>query len=246
MDYRHIHTGKALIRTHAESCAEAVRFLTILPLSFGQNRPERNFSRALYYFSPVGSLIGISLLLIVRGTFFFNETVTAAILVVLMSLVSGFLHLDGLADTADGFMSHQKREDCLTIMKDSRIGVMGAALLLSVFLLKFSVLAGFERDEMASAVFIAPVAGRTAITVVMALLPYARAEGGLGSLFYSRKTRKAALINLLYFSTVVCLFGWEISGTVFLSTASTVILIAMISKKKLVVQRVIFLGRSAS
>jgi len=125
-----------------------------------------------------------------------------------MSFISGFLHLDGLADTADGFMSSRGREQCLVIMKDSRIGVMGAAAIAAVLMAKTSALASLPAAELVSTVMIAAAAGRTATVVMMSALPYARSEGGLGNLFSDTDTGKyAAIISVCLLGVVMILLA---------------------------------------
>ena len=232
-DHTEKFNKKDVLSCHLGSFFEAIRFLTILPLPMARKSAGRSFSRALFYFGPVGSLIGVGLMLILKMMCSLPEPVSAALAVILLSFASGFLHLDGLADTADGFMSHRDRNGCLTIMRDSRIGVMGAAAMISLFLVKFSVITSLDKDVVTTAVVVTPVAGRTAITAVMALLPYAREEGGLGSLFYSRSTKRALLVNVLYLILFVCIVDKGIIFPVFLSAAITVIVVSVISKRKI-------------
>ena len=84
-------------------------------------------------------------------------------------------------------------------MRDSRVGVMGAAAVSAIFLIKTAALVSINSNELMTALVIAPAAGRTSILCSMALLPYARDNEGLGTLFYSGATRSAALFSLLIF-----------------------------------------------
>jgi adenosylcobinamide-GDP ribazoletransferase len=109
----------------------------------------------------------------------------AALLVAAMSLVSGGLHIDGLADSFDGFMSARPREKALEIMRDSRMGAMGAFAMVCVMMVKFSSLAAMDGDVPAWAMLLAAVAGRSAMSLAILFFPYIRAEG-LGSAFDGR------------------------------------------------------------
>ncbi len=162
----------------------AIGFLTVFPTFILKKDEQFHFGGALYYFTLVGIVIGLvaaacAVVLNLIATSF----VTAVFLALLLSTVSGFLHMDGLADTADGFLSSRNRERSLEIMKDSRIGVMGAAAVGSVLLLKTAAIFSIAPDELSGAIIVAVAAGRTAMVLAMHFLPYARAEGGLGLLF---------------------------------------------------------------
>jgi len=197
-----LHTA---IRQPLRSFFAALGFLTIVPAALFKQDAQPPFGAALYYFPVVGLFIGlivaaagIVLQLVV------SPLVSAVILTLLLSGLSGFLHMDGLADTADGFLSARGRECCLEIMKDSRIGVMGAVALASVLLLKTAALYAVAPNLLASAVIGAAVAGRTALVVTIYFLPYARPEGGLGLLFYhDRYGIYAVSVSVLIFVALI-------------------------------------------
>ncbi len=233
MEKEKISSWKEEIVCHLEALGDAIRFLTIIPLPVVRKMAEPRFDRTLCYFSLTGSLIGGCLYLVLLVGQALPNAVLAALLVVLMSAVSGFLHMDGLADSADAFLSHKNKQDCLVIMKDSQIGVMGTAAIGSVFLIKYAVFSSLDRELMTAALFVAPVAGRTAITLVMAVLPYARKEGGLGSLFYSGFTRKGALINALYLVGLSVMVQNEIAEIVLIAVIITVLLVSLVSRSKI-------------
>ncbi|MCI5166159.1 MAG: adenosylcobinamide-GDP ribazoletransferase [Candidatus Electrothrix sp. GM3_4] len=137
--------------------------------------------------------------------------VTAVLTVCILLFFSGGLHLDGLADTADGFFSARPRERMLEIMRDSASGAMGVIALVLLLSLKIVCLASMT-DQLLVAVFLMPIAGRVAILLLMAMLPYARPEGGLGSLFKdsfdTNQARIHSLVVLLVFSGI----SWAAAG----------------------------------
>jgi adenosylcobinamide-GDP ribazoletransferase len=176
----------------------AARFLTIIPVSWRAEDDPRQFNKCLLFFPVIGMLIGamgywgahVALL-------FFPQQVVAVFSLVYLAFISGCLHLDGLADSADGMLSARPREDCLRIMKDSRSGAMGVIVVVCVMLAKYSALSSISPEKLCLAVFFMPLAGRCAILFSMSRLPYAREEGGLGQLFYSESSKSAALGALL-------------------------------------------------
>lgn len=133
----------------------------------------------------------------------------AAVLVVVLLSFSGCLHLDGLADTTDGFLSSRPRERILEIMKDSHVGAMGVIAIACLLLLKFASLASLPAGTLWPAVLLMPLAGRCAIVVQMALLPSAR-PSGLGAIFYRRRPRWAAVWAAGVLAAVsVGILGWR-------------------------------------
>jgi cobalamin 5'-phosphate synthase/cobalamin synthase len=96
-------------------------------------------------------------------------------------VLTGALHLDGLADMADGFGGGRTRDDVLRIMRDHQIGTYGAIALIMTLLLQISAIASLiERDAAARFLVVAPAASRWAMVLLGRRLPYARPEPGLG------------------------------------------------------------------
>lgn len=155
----------------------AVRFLTVLPLP-GKEK-EKNLARAMFFFPLVGFLIGIISLVMVQGlslpVFIRLEALG---LVTFPLLLSGGLHLDGFADFCDGFFGGKDKEEVLQIMRDSRIGVWGAAGVTLLFFWKWELLASLS--HRGSALLLALSASRWAQVVLAYFLPYANPRGGLG------------------------------------------------------------------
>ena len=101
--------------------------------------------------------------------------------------------MDGLSDTADGLLSARPRERALEIMRDSHVGAMGVIAIVCVLMLKFAAVASLPAAELWRTALLMPVAGRAALVVTIALLPYARPEGGLAAPFYRRRSMLAAV-----------------------------------------------------
>ena len=159
----------------------AIQFLTILPLPRGFSSRRAGAGGLLPFFPVVGLGIGAAVAVIDRGLgFFFPAGVTSVLAVILLIAVSGGLHMDGLADTADGFFSSRPRERILEIMRDSRTGPMGVAAIVCVVALKIALIASVAGPARIWVLLLTPVAGRSALLIQMALLPYARPEGLVG------------------------------------------------------------------
>jgi len=130
--------------------------------------------------------------------------------------------MDGLADTADGFFSARTREKMLEIMRDSRIGTMGVLAILFAVGLKVAALSSLILPERMAVLILMPMAGRSAIVLMMTALPYARCDGGLASIFLVRRSWWVPVI------TMVLLFGaaWSLGQFMGLAVAAVAMVAA--------------------
>ena len=164
----------------------AFQFLTLAPIKRGFD--SREIGQATAFFPLVGLVIGGCLL----GLNYLLGLVLPASLVrvfVLAALVvlSGGLHLDGLADTFDGMAGHRTSEQRLQIMRDSRIGGFGAMALALFLLIEYLALAALPAEHFPFALLAAPVISRWAMVDAILAHPYARADG-LGTPFKNHVT----------------------------------------------------------
>lgn len=175
----------------------AFRFLTILPLPGTYGSAGDDLRGALPWFPLVGLVLGG---VAAAGAWLFWQflpvPVAAVALVLLLLSFSGAMHLDGLADTADGFFSARGRQEMLTIMRDSRIGVMGVVAVVMVLLLKAASLGALSPESALRAGLLIPLAGRCALVLMVALLPYVRPEGGLATTLYAGRSPWAVPLAL--------------------------------------------------
>ncbi len=200
--------------------AAAFRFLTILPLPGSWGTSTDALAGSTLFFPLIGLFIGMIVgpLAWLLGLVLPGQVV-AVLTTFLLLAISGGFHLDGLADTADGFFSARPREEMLVIMRDSATGAMGVIALVLLLALKITCLSALT-PHLLAVILLMPLAGRTAIVLMMALLPYARPEGGLASLFYSRRSRGVALAAVVFFF-LVC---WLIARGTGLAAACVVVL----------------------
>ncbi len=186
----------------------AMRFLTVLPMPESWSGGEKDLAQSVPYFPVVGVLIGV---LVAALDYAFGRVfplvVTSILTAIALTAVSGGLHLDGLADTADGFLSSRPRERMLEIMRDSRTGPMGVVAVVFVVVLKIAALASIDGPIRPGVVFLMPIAGRSALVTMMAVLLYARKEGGLCSIFRVRRHHALWAFVLLAAAGVLAA-GW--------------------------------------
>jgi adenosylcobinamide-GDP ribazoletransferase len=187
----------------------AIRFLTIIPVPGKIGTSTEALAGSLYCFPLVGLLIGG----VTGGLFYLAgpylpPPLAAVLAVTLLLAFSGGLHLDGVADCGDGFFSSRLRERMLEIMRDSRIGAMGVIALVLVLAFKGAALLAVPALALWRPLVLMPVAGRAAMLVMMVVLPYARKEGGLASVFYNRVSPLLAGWALLFLLAT----GWLVAG----------------------------------
>lgn len=195
---------------------EALRFLTIVPVPWLPSPDpdfDRNLARSLTWTPFVGLLLGLVGLAVGHfATVFWPHAyfLRAALIVFTWACLTGGLHLDGLADTFDAVMSHRSRERMLEIMKDSRIGAMGALALVGVLSLKVFFIAA-AGNYWWLATLLAPMLGRWANLVGIFCFPPAR-EGGLGRGFQAHTDRQQMLVAtlLLFWLPLLLLVGSRI------------------------------------
>lgn len=193
----------------------AVRLLTILPL--GKSRSDQSsiaFSPA--FFPLTGALVGGIMAGIFFGAAQFLPTMVAAALVVAAGVIAtGAMHVDGLADTADGLFSGSTPERRLEIMSDPRTGSFGAAAIVLVILIKWTALSSLTAEAGWPVLIVAATASRFAVVPVMALFRYARAQG-IGDVYASRTrgTLIAATVSAVAVTAIVGAYGGFAAGMI--------------------------------
>lgn len=159
--------------------ATATTFFTRIPAPPPTGGP-RALADAAWAFPLVGAGIGgFAALVFLAAQLLGLGDWPAALLAVLAGLVlTGALHEDGLADTADGFFGGADREQRLAIMGDSRHGTFGVLAIVLSVLLRAAALAGIgEAVQTGLALIAAHAASRAALPLAMRILAPARAEG---------------------------------------------------------------------
>jgi adenosylcobinamide-GDP ribazoletransferase len=129
---------------------------------------------------------------------------TALLTVLTLVIVSGGLHIDGLADCADALGAGSDRARALSIMRDSRIGAFGVVAIFFSLAIKTACLAAAGR-RAPTALFLAPGLGRWAMVAVGFRMDYLRANGA-GAMLLARRDREtigASLIALVGIISVI-------------------------------------------
>ncbi|MCF5708919.1 adenosylcobinamide-GDP ribazoletransferase [Pseudomonas syringae] len=198
----------------------ALQFLSSFPIRLpGMPRPEET-GRSLLFYPMVGVLFGVVLMSLNALLAGAPLMLHAALLLSAWVLLSGGLHLDGLADSADAWLGgFGDRERTLVIMKDPRSGPIAVVTLVLVLLLKFTAILALIEGHHTIALLLAPLIGRSAMLGLFLSTPYVRA-GGLGQALADHLPRGAAR-QVLLACVVACvlLAGWSGLGVVLVSMA---------------------------
>ena len=163
----------------------AWHFLTTIPLSRTHHEPTApELAASMAWYPVVGLLIGSGLIVADLGlTVVLAPTVVNVLLIVLLVLFTRGLHQDGLADTLDGLAGGRTPAERLTIMRDPRIGAIGATGLFLSLILRYAGLMALPIDLRLPAVLCMPALGRWAMVTLAWISPNARMEGGLAAPF---------------------------------------------------------------
>lgn len=189
----------------------ALQFLTSLPVRLDHMPEPQAVGRSLLYYPLVGLLLGAMLWLVGAVLENASAPLLAALLLTGWVALTGGLHLDGLADSADAWLGgFGDRERTLTIMKDPRSGPIAVVVLVLLLLLKFVALWTLLAADQRLALLLAPLLGRSALLGLFLTTPYVR-PGGLGQVLAEQMPRDTSRI-VLGGVVLVCLIlgssGW--------------------------------------
>ena len=163
-----------------QDMALAMQFMTRLPMPARGLDPAR-LNRASAWFPAVGLVVGgLAAVLYSLVVGHLGKPLTALVVVLLMVLVTGGLHEDGLADCADAFGGGWTREDRLRILKDSRIGSFGAIALILSIGARILLLSTLPVGSVARYIISAQVVARSTPLPLSAILKPARGAEGQG------------------------------------------------------------------
>lgn len=173
----------------------AWQFLTIIPLRSTHHDPTpSDLARSMGWFPIVGLILGtllaVSDLLLTAA---FSPGVVNVLVIVILVLLTGGLHLDGLADSVDGLAGGRTIADRLRIMRDAHIGAVGATGLMLALALRYAALLALPQSHRFALLLCMPAVGRWAMVMGGIGAPYARREGGLAQPFLQQLSGREVL-----------------------------------------------------
>jgi adenosylcobinamide-GDP ribazoletransferase len=192
----------------------AFSFLTLvrLPYTPSHNITPVDLARSFSWFPLVGLMLGacsVAVAVLLQGA---PPLLLAVSLTALQALLTRGLHLDGLADLADGIGGGYSRERRLEIMKDSRTGAFGALALIFAVLLKSTAMFSLVLGHCWSAMLLAPVMSRFAMVLGAYNMPHARNNGGLARPFLEQMDFQQLAGASLLAVTLLILFSLKLAA----------------------------------
>ena len=205
-----------------------LQFMTRLPVPVKVEYDEEKLGKAIKFFPLVGLIIGLFLFTVIffAGKVTDNRQITAVIIIMAEILITGLIHIDGLADTADGIFSYADKERMLEIMKDSRIGTNGTVALILYFLAKVVFLTAVKPEY----ILLYPVISRMATSINAGLGEYGRKKG-MSNGIIEKNGKKDAIISIII-TAVLSFIILGLKGLIVLALAILFILFFMENVKR--------------
>lgn len=202
-------------------------FLSTIPVGISMEGIGE-LMKKIYFYPVVGAILG---LLVGAGAelgqVFFPASLLAALIMVLIYTLTGFNHLDGVADMGDGFMAHGSREKKLKALKDTNIGTGGISFCVLLLLTLYgSVRAVLEAGAacmgtgfsgiLFAAMFVSEVSAKQSMLTIATFgkpipPPAGQAYPGLGAMTINGATKKNFLIGFA-FGAAVCFLPFGFIG----------------------------------
>ena len=196
----------------------ALEFLTTLRLRKVRQWDDRTFGAALAWYPAVGILIGLALLI---GDRILAQLLpvgaASALLVAGLALLSGGLHLDGVADTADGMALQGDRAERLGVMAEGNTGPAGVMSLVLVLLIEWVALSSLEAPVRSAGIVLAPALARWSVVPMVVFFRPARPRGLGYALHRSAWPLAAPIATLTAGVASLALFG--LAGVVLVMVA---------------------------
>lgn len=184
----------------------ALQFLTRFTINSKKfELSKEDLANSTVCFPIIGLVIGSFLILInfVLSLFLPVLVVDSFIIISLIFITRG-LHLDGYADTIDGFASGRNKKEILDIMSDSRVGAIGVIGVFCLLIIKFSLIHEISIEVKNIALILMCVLGRWAIVMAAASSDYAKDNNGLGKPF----TDYVGTKEFVFATIITVLIGW--------------------------------------
>ncbi|EPY2274298.1 adenosylcobinamide-GDP ribazoletransferase [Clostridium sporogenes] len=190
-----------------------IQFFTRIPVNKNLQCEKENFRRGAFFLPVVASIIGGMEFLIYLGLKnFLPPNVIIVLLLLFTAMITGGLHMDGLADTCDGFFSLRDKQRIIEIMKDSRIGSYGTIALIIDLLLKYQLLYSLVLKGYSIAIVLVPIIGRISI-LFLCLSKRTAKKNGSGNIFIGNMSK-----TIIFSITIIVLM----ISTYFLGLKATI------------------------
>ena len=208
-----------------KSFFSALSLLTVIPVPDGL---AKNVHSSSLYFPLVGFFLGILYYGIANLLYTAGVPADWISLVILCAMVvfTGALHLDGLADMADGFLGGKTKADILRIMKDSATGVFGSLSLILLLLTKFTGIRHLIENNQLWILIPSAAISRLSMTVLAGIFSYGR-DRGTGQTVIESTTYLYSALAILYTAGIIVIFHGYASLILLLFGVSAGILVGL-------------------
>lgn len=212
------------------SLRSAVAFLTVIPVAAADGAPGSRLGRA--YFPLVGAALGLAAgLAFVLTTSISSPLLGAVVAIGVLAALTGALHLDGLADAADGLLGPGDVQRRLEVMRDPRVGSFGVTAVALVLIGDVAALASMEPAGALAALVVAGALSRLAMLGVVAFVPYVR-QSGLGiAAWGSHRGFDLALGGAL--AAIACLLDWRHALLAVPLVGLTAVVMALVARRRI-------------
>ncbi|MHB8536295.1 MAG: adenosylcobinamide-GDP ribazoletransferase [Sulfuricaulis sp.] len=211
----------------------ALQFLTRLPVTTSATVDDRDVGRSLLWYPLVGLLIGLTLAALARTLGSVPVELRAALILGAWVLITGALHLDGLADSADAWLGGLgDRERTLAIMKDPCSGPGAVVALVMVLIVKFTALESLLATGDWKPLVLAPLLGRMILPLLFITTPYVR-HAGLGTAMARHLPRRTATAVVLATGIAVSMFTGKPGNLSLVVAATTFVLLRAMMLRRL-------------
>jgi len=188
----------------------ALQILTNIPVTVPDRISSEDFGKSLAYFPIVGLMIGISLYCLSLGNRIIPYPVLLMIIITAEILITAGLHLDGLADTCDGFYGVKEPLARIKIMRDSSLGTMGVLGIVLNLLFRFAILLSLPQDMIGYSLIVMSVCGRWAQVFCCFSSPPASKEGT--GLVFIKSAGKKEILGATLFALAICFIFFQVLG----------------------------------
>ncbi len=195
----------------------SLRFLTRLPVPFSRTVDPQPLAVAMRSFALAGAVIGAFNGLVLIGLSYLHlpDLMTVALALGFGLFLTGALHEDGLADTADGLFGGKSRERRLEIMRDSRIGSYGACALMIMMLARAGVYQAWLNQAPLQVILMMAACGSFSRAMVVDMLWATRPARSDGlSVLAGRPNRNTALVAIISGGALTVWAGFAIAPQV--------------------------------
>lgn len=191
----------------------SLQFLTIIPVRI-RHFEERKMARSAIFFPVVGCILGIFLAFIYeaclrRG---FSPLASSTVCVIALIILTGGIHLDGLADTLDAIGSSKDRQTMLAIMREPTTGALGAVGLICVIVSKIVFLSEIPLDFVPAALIFMTTFSRWSQVIIITFFPYARKDGKASIFAKGKSLRLCAAATI--FTILSAIILWSAPGLI--------------------------------